>query len=797
MLSCSAFLVKHRSSLQRKLLRDLWRLRSQAVAIAAVAMCGIASLVTMRGAYEALLMAQHTYYQQYRFADIFASLRRAPVGMTSAIRRIEGVAEVQARVVFEAPLDVPGLSEPATGRLVSLRPSNQNDLNLVYLRAGRLPDQGNRHEVLVSEAFALANSLQAGAALHAIVNGRRERLTVTGIAISPEYISEMRGTGFPDYRRFGVLWMDQAALSGLLDMRDGFNDVVLTLAPGASEADVIHRLDGLLEPFGGLGAIGRDDQLSHQFISNELAQTKVSATVIPAISLSVAAFLIHNVLSRLTALQRMQIGLLKSFGYSNAAIARHYLQFALLTVVAGSVAGIALGSWLGAGLAQLYARFFHFPSLSFSLSPLLILVALALSLMAALLGAGLAVHRVLRLKPAEAMRPESPLRYRQSHLEKSGLWRLIPLALRMVLRNLLRTPLKTSLTILGLSMSAALVITGLFSFDALNEVIRFQYRVLQREDLSVTFNDEYSVDAVQSLARLPGVVRSEAFLSAPATLRFRHRHKRTIVTGLERQRQLRLTVDDHERAIELPGEGLVSSRMLADLLQIRVGDVVEIQFLTGRRQQLELPVAMVLEEPIGAFAYMDLQALSRLLQKTPTANGAWLALDVLQADEFFRRIKVLPALSGTSLREATIQSFLATVGENIRINNSVLIAFACVIAAGIIYNSARLSLSEHATELASLRILGFTRAEITVLLLTEQCLLTVVSIPLGCLMGYGLAAAIATLLSQELFRIPLIISGLTWASAAMVVLLSATASAVSVGIRLQKLDLIAVLKTRE
>lgn len=785
------------TSLQRKLLRDLWRLRAQAIAVAAVAMCGIASLVTMRGAYDALLMAQHTYYQYYRFADVFASLRRAPLDITTAIRNIEGVAEVQARVVFDAPLDVPGLNEPATGRLVSLRTSHQNDLNRIHLRAGRLPGQGNRHEILISEAFALANTLQAGSVLHAVINGRREKLTVTGIAISPEYINEMRGSGFPDYRRFGVLWMDQEALSGLLDMRDGFNDIVLTLSPGASEADVIHRLDGLLEPFGGLGAIGREDQLSHQFISNELAQTKVSATVIPAIFLSVAAFLVHNVLSRLTALQRMQIGLLKSFGYTHIAIAIHYIQFALLTVAAGSIAGIALGSWLGTGLAQLYARFFHFPVLSFSLSASLVLMALILSLLAAVMGAGLAVYRVLRLNPAEAMRPESPPRYRQSDLEKAQLWRLLPLSLRMVLRNLLRTPLKTSLTILGLSMSAALVITGLFSFDALNEVIRFQYRVLQREDLSVTFNDAYSLDAVKSLARLPGVLRSEGFLSEPVTIRFHHRYKRTIITGLESQRQLRLTVDENEHAIELPSEGLVSSRMLADLLHIRVGDRVDIHFLTGRRQQIQLPVTLILEEPIGAFAYMDLQALSRLLQKAPTANGAWLALDALHTDEFFRRIKTLPALSGTSLREATIDSFLATVGENIRINNTVLITFACVIAAGIIYNSARISLSEHATELASLRILGFTRAEVAVLLLTEQGLLTAISIPLGCLIGYGLAAGIAMLLSQELFRIPLIISGRTWVSAAVVVLLSAAASAVSVWVRLQKLDLIAVLKTRE
>jgi putative ABC transport system permease protein len=789
--------VNRLTSLQLKLLRDLWRLRAQAFAIAAVAMCGIASLVTMRGAYEALRLAQHTYYQQYRFADIFASVRRAPLDVADAIRKIEGVADVQARVVFDAPLDVPGLNEPATGRLVSLKPANQNDLNRVYLRAGRLPDPGSRYEILVSEAFASANALQAGAVLKAVINGRREMLTITGIAISPEYINEMRGSGFPDYRRFGVLWMDHEALSSLLDMREGCNDIALTLSPGASEAEVIYRLDSLLENFGGLGAIGREDQLSHQFISNELAQTRVSATVIPAIFLSVAAFLVHNVLLRLSSLQRMQIGLLKSFGYTNAAIASHYMQFALLTVAVGSVAGVALGGWLGEGLAHLYARFFHFPTLTFSLSASLLLTALILSLLSALLGCGLAVYRVLRMTPAEAMRPESPLRYQRNNLERLHLWQHLPLALRMVLRQLLRTPLKTLLTILGLSMSGALVITGLFSFDALNEVIRFQYRVLQRDEISVMFNEEHSIDIINHLRRLPGVLRAEGFLSMPVKLRVRHREKRTAIIGLERQRQLRLTVDADERSIELPDEGLACSRMLADLLSLKIGEKVEIHFLTGRRQKMEIPVTLILEEPIGTFAYMDMLTLSRLLQKAPTTNGAWLALDMTTAEAFYRTIKVLPAMASTSLREATIQSFLATVGENIRINNTVLVSFACVIAAGIIYNSARIALSEHATELASLRILGFTRNEVTVLLLTEQWLLTAIAIPLGCLIGYGLAAGIAALLSQELFRIPLIVSGRTFLFAALVVTLSAIASSVSIGLRLRQLDFIAVLKTRE
>lgn len=788
-----------RHPLQSKLLRDLWHLRGQALAIAAVALCGIASFVTMRGAYEALLHAQAAYYAQYHFADVFASFRRAPLTVVSQVQRITGVAQVDARVVFEAALDVPGLAEPATGRLVSLPVSDvfSGGLNRVHLRAGSLPQRGDPHSILVSEAFATANNLHPGMALHAVMNGRRDTLRISGIAISPEYISEIRGNSFPDNRRFGVLWMERDALAGLLNMRDGFNDLAITLAPDAREAEVIRQLDQVLAPYGTLGAIGRADHLSHHFLQNELAQTRISANVIPAIFLSVVAFLIHNVLLRLTALQRAQIGLLKSFGYSNAAVGLHYLQFALLTVTAGGVAGIALGYWMGEGLARLYARFYHFPSLSFGLSSQVIVLSVCIALAAAGIGATLAVQRVLRLTPAEAMRADAPSRFRAGWLEKLGLHRLLPLPLRMVLRQLARSPLKSLLTIFGLALSASLVVTGQFSFDALNEIIRLQFRMAQHDDVSISFNEARALHVMQHVAALPGVLRAEPFLNSAVRLRLGHREKMTVIMGLSTQRQLRLTIDKYERTMELPASGLVLSQMLADMLQAKTGDIITVEFMAGRRQHQSLSVAMIIDEPIGSFAYMDLHAQSRLLQQTPTASGAFLAVDPRFKETLYRTLKAMPAVSSVSLREATLASFLSTVAENIRINNTVLIIFACVIASGVVYNSARLALSEHALELASLRILGFTQREVAQILLTEQAILTTIAIPLGCAIGYGLAALIAALLSQDLFRVPLIVSGKTYLSAIAVIVAAALASALLVWLRLRRLNLIDVLKTRE
>lgn len=425
------------------------------------------------------------------------------------------------------------------------------------------------------------------------------------------------------------------------------------------------------------------------------------------------------------------------------------------------------------------------------------LIALSLAIAAAGIGAALAVQRVWRLTPAESMRPDSPSHYRAGWLEKSGLQRLLPLALRMVLRNLVRSPVKTMLTVLGLSLSGALIITGQFSFDALNEIIRVQFRVAQRDDVTITFNESLNLSVLHQIEALPGVLRAEPFLASAVVLRFGHHEKRTAITGLSKERQLRLILDENERPIRLPPHGLILTRMLADSLHMQVGELITVSFLSGRRQTLTVPVRLIIDEPIGSFAYMDLYEMARLLQQDITINGAFLAIDPQQKTRLFRALKATPAVGSVSLREATLQSFLDTVGENIRINNRVLISFACVIVAGVVYNSARIALSEHAIELASLRILGFSQREVALLLLTEQAILVMLAIPFGMVIGYGLAAIIAVLLSQELFRIPLVVSQQTFLSSALVMLLAAAGSGWLVWRRLQRQNLIEVLKTRE
>ena len=786
------------TALHTKLLRDLWRSRGQLLTVALVVACGIATYVTMRGSYEAIANAREEYYGQYRFADVFSALKRAPNSLETSIAAIPGVSTVQTRIVFEVTLDVSGLPEPALGRLISIPELDAPALNALCIRRGRYLEPGQRDELLVSEAFAKANGLDVGASVGAVINGRWRPLRIVGIALSPEYVYEIRGAEvFPDNKRFGVFWMSREALGPAFNMEGGFNDVSLSLAPGGSETEVISRLDNLLEPYGGLGAYGRVDQISNRFLSDEIVQDRMTGIFIPTIFLGVAAFLIHVVLSRMVHTQRAAIGLLKAFGFSNAAVGLHYLGFALAAVVLGTLLGVPLGIWMGRGMANLYQDFFRFPELRFVPTLSMIAAAIAISGGAASLGAMSALRSVAALPPAEAMRPEAPGRFRPGLAERLGLQRLVPLSGRMILRNVERRPWKAVLSILGLAFAGAILIVGFYFYDAIDYLVRVEFQTAARDDVGITFNEPHGSSARYSVERLPGVLRTEPFRAVAARLRFEHRSRRIGILGLADDRDLRRIVDQDSRVIELPSEGIVLSGSLARALGVSPGDTLTIEVLEGERPVRSMTVEKTVEDLIGTSAYMDIHALNRLMREGETISGAYLSVDPLAAPKLYSFLKRTPAISGVNVREALLQSFRDTIARSLSISTGALIGFACVIAFGIVYNGALIALSERAHELASLRVLGFTRMEIGWMLLGEQAFLAGVSIPLGFFLGYAICGLLVYSMQSELYRMPLVISSRTYAFACITVTLASTMSGLVIAQKLRNLDLVSVLKARE
>jgi len=783
-----------------KLRRDLLHMKGQVLAIGLVIACGVATLVMSLGVLTSLQTTLYDHYDRYRFADVFARLKRAPNSLSAHIADIPGVAHVQTRVVTDVTLDVPGLPEPAVGRLISLPPTGAPALNDLYLRSGRRPEPGRTGEVLANEAFAEAHNLRPGDSVSAIINGRFQRLTVVGVALSPEYVFQIREGDFvPDHRRFGVFWLDHDELAAAYNMEGAFNSVALKLSPGASEPDVLARLDRLIAPYGGLGSYGREDHLSHRFLSDELKQLRAIGLISPLIFYSVAAFLLNVVLSRLISTQREQIATLKAYGYTPAEIGGHYVKMVIVVVLLGVAIGCVAGVGLGRDLTGTYARFYRFPSTEFHLPPWAVAVAFLASAAAAVGGVLGAVRRATAMAPAEAMRPEAPATYRPLLAERLGLTRLWSASARMVLRHLERRPLRAALSVLGIALATSILVVSSFNKDSLDYLIEFQFFGAQREDLTVAFAEPASARTVHELENLPGVIRVEPFRSVPVRVRHGHRSRRIAVQGMppRPQRQLARLIDVRGRETDVPPDGLLISGKLAEVLAVRPGDTVTAEVLEGERPVYDLRVVAVIDDVSGLNGYTTLRAANHIMREGDVISGAALSADRAEVGALHARLKQMPRVASVAVTAASMRSFEQTIAENIRKMRLFNLVFAAVIAFGVVYNTARISLSERSRELASLRVLGFTRREISSILLSELAALTLLAIPVGLAAGWGFSALICLMLDTETYRFPLVITPATYGYAAVVTVVAALASGLVVRRRLDRLDLVAVLKSRD
>jgi len=785
-------------ALDIKVLRDLRRMWAQALAIALVVAGGGATLLMAVGSYRSLEETRSAYYERHRFADVFAFVRRAPKTLIEQIAEIPGVAAVDARIAKLALLDLPNFPEPATGQFVSLPAGNQPALNQLYMRAGRLPDPDRAEEVVVNESFAKAHRFDPGERFSAILNGRKRELIIVGIALSPEFIYAIGpGDRMPDDRRFGIIWMSEKALASAYDLEGAFSSVNLKLLRGTPEREVIQRLDALLDRYGGQASYGRKDQMSHAFLDHGLDMLRNMSRTLPPIFLLVAAFLINLTLSRLVALEREQIGLLKALGYSNAAVAWHYIKFVLVIVATGVAIGSAAGTWLGAYMTGLFGEFFRFPFLVFAEGPDLYGVAAALSVVAAIIGAVRALREVVKLPPAVAMQPPAPAHFRRVVPSWFSARKLISQRAVMMLRNITSHPIRAALTSVGMSLATGILIVSLFTGDAMEQLIDVTYFMSDRQDATISFAEKRSRDVVHQVSRLPGVVAVEPYREIPVRVRSGNIERRVLMSGRPRNADLNRIVDLDLRPVVLPEAGLAMSAFLAQILGIRVGEFVEIDLLEGQRRTVSLPVTALVEDYYGIRVMMDAEALARLLREGPTANSVNVSFDPNSRELLYDTLKRMPTISGLALRSASLANFRANMAMIVTTMASIYTALAAIIAFGVVYNSARISLSERARELASLRVLGFTSGEALRMLLLELAVLTLLAQPPGWAIGYGLAWIMKAQLGGELMRVPMVMEHLTYILASAIVTGAAVLSGLVVGRRVKQLDLVSVLKTRD
>ena len=786
------------SALDIKLFRDVVRLWAQVLAIALVIGGGVATLVLAVGSHRSLEETRIAYYERYSFADVFALVKRAPKALLDQIAEIPGVAAVDARIAKLALLDVPGFPEPASGQFVSLPDVGDAMLNRLYMRTGRLPEPGRAEEVVVNESFAQAHGFGPGARFWAILNGRKRELVIVGTALSPEFIYTVGpGDLMPDDRRYGIIWMSEKALASAYDLDGAFSSVSVKLQRGAVEREVISRLDSLLDGYGGQAAYGRKDQTSHAWLDHELDMLNNMSRTLPPIFLLVSAFLVNLTLSRLVALEREQIGLMKALGYRDSGIVLHYLKFVTLVVLIGIVIGSIVGTWLGLRVTALFGDFFHFPFLVFARAPDLYVIAGALSAAAAMVGAIRALREVVRLPPAIAMQPPAPPSFRRLLPETISLDRIVSQPTLMMLRNISRHPIRAFFTALGMALATAILVVSLFTRDSMEQLIDVTYFLADRQDVTIGFVEKRTENVVTQIARLPGVLAAEPFREVPVRIRHGGAERRIMISGRPHDADLKRIIDIDLRPVVLPQTGLAISGMLGQILGVGIGDTVEVDLLEGARRTVSLPVVALVEDYFGIRGMMNMEALARLMREAPIVNSVNLSLDDNQKEQFYATVKSMPTVSGVALQRVSLANFRKTVALLITTMASIYTGLATVIAFGVVYNNARISLSERARELASLRVLGFHRGEVLRILLLELAILTLIAQPPGWVMGYGLAWIMKTNLAGELMRVRLVVEHSTYVTSSAIVILAAIASGFIIRERINQLDLVAVLKTRD
>lgn len=786
------------SPLDRKLGRDLWRMKTQAFAIALVIAVGVLLQVMMGGLVNSLEQTRDAYYDRYRLADVFAPVKRAPEHMLGRIAEIDGVAAVEGRVIGGALIDIDDQAVPVQAQAASLPDFNTPRLNDIHLVEGRRIDPRQRDEILLLESFAHAHDLGPGDTLSATMNGTRRTFKIAGLAQSPEFIySTAPGELVPDDARFAVIWLSEEALAAAYDVDGAFNEALVALDRGADEAFVLNAIDRLLEPYGSIGTYSLDDQYSNRFVSEEISGLKVSSSSVPPVFMAVAAFLLYIVISRMIEAERVQIGLLKAFGYSSIEVGSHYLKFILTIAIGGAVLGCILGILAGQSMAGYYQVYYKFPFLMFSIVPSDIITAIGVSVLAASAGGLFVLRKVFALTPAVAMRPPAPPDYSRSVGLSDAFKRWLDQPSRMVARRVIRHPLRTLIAISGIAAGMGLSVAMLGVMGGFDRTIDLTFSVIDRSDATVTFVEPFGDDTIYALQRQPGVIEVEPFRAVSVVMRNGSRNHRGAISGLIPEPRLSRAMTEKIEPIFIRSDGIILAEALANKLAIKPGEILSVEVREGRRPVLDIPVVGTSQSLLGAPAYMELETLNRVMNEPGRVSGAYLRLDDHDARLVYEELKDMPVVAGVSLRRDARDAFVKIMNSGAGAVRYIMALIAAIIAFGIVYNSARIAFAERAHDLASLRVIGFTRAEAAFVLLGELAVITLLALPLGGLIGLALAGAIAKGFSTDLYTIPAQVGADSFGLAALAILIASMFSGWLVKRDVDRLDLVSALKSRE
>ena len=750
--------------LLRKLLRDLLQRKWSLVSLCLIVTVGVGCYIAMAGVYRDLSGSKKRYYQNYRFPDFIVDLKRAPEWAVEEVASFPNVRAVRGRVNFSTLIDLPGKDEPISGVSISMPEIPSPVLNDILLMSGTWFSGENDKEVILNDAFAQENGLYPGSRIKALLLDKQHDLLVVGTAKSPEFvylISPGGGELAPDPARFGVMYLTERFLQESCELEGAFNQII-GLAHDSSRPALkatFGLIEEKLDPYGVLNTSLAEDQPSARYLADELTGLKITSTVMPSIFLIVAALVLNVLMSRMVTQQRTVIGTLKALGYSSRSITRHYVSYGVIIGLIGGLGGIAFGYWAQGALVTLYREFYTLPDFEPHFYFDIFLIGMTVSLVFAVLGTLKGVHHAASLEPAEAMRPPPP--------EKGGkvlperipfFWRRLPFRWKMILRAVFRNPFRSSVNVLASLIATALIFSSLSMTDSLDYLMSYEFEKVSHQDITVSLRDPKDITTTREMLLLPTISETEPQLAVACDLKNGPYQKRVGVMGLVRNNRLYTPLDKDGNPIVIPEMGLVLSKKLAEILKLVPGDTVTLRPLIGLRKEVVAPVVGTVDTFLGLSAYANINYLSNLIGEEWAANVVMgNTFQRTSERSFLDKLKLRPTVTGVSERTRALIQLDETFGETMGTMMSIMVLFAGLIAFGSVLNTTLVSLSERQREVGTLRVLGYTPANISRIFSGESFVVNVIGILLGLVFGILLTKSLSLAYSTELYRFPAIV----------------------------------------
>jgi len=786
------------SALDKKLVRDLGRMKMQAIAIGLVIAVGVVVLVMMDGLFNSLNQTKTAYYERYRLAEVYAPAVRAPNYLLENLAKIPGVDSVVGRVRGSGLINLPQQDVPVSANILSLPDHGVARLNDILLSEGKPLERGREDQAILLRSFAKAHNISPGDTISTTINGSKRNVQITGLAQSPEFLISMApGELAPDDSRFAVLWMSETSLGAAFDLKGAFSEALFSLTRDANLEEVLDRVDLVLEKYGGTGSYGLEDQPSNRFLSEEIKGLATQSKVLPPIFLAIAAFLLNIVISRMVQSEREQIGLLKAFGYTSLEVSVHYFKFVLAIAVGGALFGSLLGVMAGRGYADLFQQYYKFPFLVFRVDPQAFVVGILVSVLTASAGALFVLRKVFALTPAVAMRPPAPADYSTAGTFLRAIKRIFDQPSRMVLRRIARNPGRAFGAALGVGAGMGLSAASIGLLITFTNVVDQTFDYVDRSDMTVVFATPRASTALNDLKSLEGVSHAEPYRIVPVIMRNGLLSHKGALTGLIANPLQYRAVDKNLKPITLRKDGIIIATSLANKLDISPGQIMTIEVQNGERPVLKMPIVGIAETLSGAPAYLHIDALNRALKQPNQVSGAYLQIDIKYQTPLYEALKAMPLIAGASLKSKSREAFEALMDQSAGSMRYVMSFIAAIITFGIVYNSARIAFAERSRDLASLRVIGFTKGETAFVLLGELAIMVLLAVPIGIAFGIGLNVAIVEGFSTDLYQIPYEIEPEAFGTAGVAVLVSSLFSGWMVKRNIDGLDLVSALKTRE